>query len=86
MGAGDGAGPRKHSCRRHRLPGGMLDFFFLNKDPVWHLLVTSLNRTPYAHRLWGSPQELMDEGASETRPDMEVSRREAGHGGVGSRG
>lgn len=60
--------------------------FFFNKDPVWHLLVTSLNRTPYAHRLWGSPQELMDEGASETRPDMEVSRREAGHGGVGSRG
>lgn len=72
------------------LPGVTLHtlFFFLNypcKDPVGHLLAASPDGTPFAHRSRGSPQELLDEGTSEIRPDMEASRREARLGGVGSR-
>lgn len=50
-----------------------------------HLLAASPDGTPFAHRSRGSPQELLDEGTSEIRPDMEASRREARLGGVGSR-
>lgn len=67
------AGRERRSTALETLPGVTLHtlfFFFFNyprKDPVGHLLATSPNGTPFAHRSRGSPQELLDEGTSQIR-------------------